>query len=132
MANQSEFNHWEKLMPKPKEPFPRDPTLVALADLAKALEIRAHDQAVLAVRIGRLRAARADGARWDQLLSDDPGEGSMQSVSHMVTDMSEAGGAFRRAVVQELRHEGVSLSIIAKLFGVTHQRVSNILHRSGE
>jgi transposase len=34
--------------------------------------------------------------------------------------------------VDTLRREGVSIPAIAKLFGVTHQRVSNLLRRPSD
>jgi predicted transcriptional regulator len=40
----------------------------------------------------------------------------------------EASGHTRRALAQAMRSEGTSIPTIARLFGVTHQRISNILN----
>ena len=44
-----------------------------------------------------------------------------------VVFLGSSSGAFRRALVLALREEGVSIPAIARMFGVTHQRVSNLL-----
>ena len=40
-----------------------------------------------------------------------------------------ASGKLRRAMVHTLRQEGESIPWIAGVFGVTHQRVSNLLRQ---
>jgi transposase len=50
-------------------------------------------------------------------------------VSTILRRQSEASGYFRRSLVVALRAEGQSIPSIATLFGVTHQRVSNLLRR---
>ena len=53
----------------------------------------------------------------------------MQLVSTILRRQSEASGYLRRSLVVALRAEGQSIPSIAHLFGVTHQRVSNLLRR---
>ena len=54
----------------------------------------------------------------------------MQVVSQMLARLSKASGTVREELVDVLRAEGASIPSIARLFGVTHQRVSNLLRRS--
>ena len=55
--------------------------------------------------------------------------GTVQLVSAILRRQSEASGYLRRSLVVALRAEGQSIPSIAHLFGVTHQRVSNLLRR---
>jgi len=84
---------------------------------------------VLARRVEILRGSRESGASWSDLLQSEAGNGFMQLVSELLGGMSEASGTLRKSVVDELRRENVSIPRIAKLLGVTHQRVSNLLRR---
>jgi DNA-directed RNA polymerase specialized sigma24 family protein len=107
-----------------------DPTLDALDTLADVLEEVARDQELLVQRALLLRNFRAQGTGWRELLTTEPGEGSLQAVSQLLARVSEVSGVLRRVVVEELRREGVSIPDIAKLLGVSHQRVSNLLSPS--
>jgi hypothetical protein len=109
-----------------------DPTLQALDALAEALEQLAEDQKVLGKKIDGLRRARRKGLSWQDILMDEEGPGSMQVVSRMLACLSKASGTLRKELVEELREEGATIPAIARLFGVTHQRVSNLLRRSPE
>ena len=107
-----------------------DPTLVALDELSAALDDLSRDQRDLAQRIDALRQARQRGASWQEILSREEPPGSMQVVSQMLARLSKASGTVRKELVDVLRSEGASIPSIARLFGVTHQRVSNLLRRS--
>lgn len=107
-----------------------DPTLAALTALAGALESLAEDERILAERLRRLQRERSAGRAWRDILNDEEAPGTMQIVSRMLARLAEASGTLRRDLVEALRKEGTSIPAIARLFGVTHQRVSNLLRRS--
>jgi hypothetical protein len=109
-----------------------DRTLQALDALAEALEQVAQDHRELVRRIGEVRLARRQGTAWQQILADEEAPGSMQVLSRMLACLSRASGSLRKELVEELREEGASIPGIARLFGVTHQRVSNLLRRNGD
>lgn len=109
-----------------------DPTLQALDALAEALEQIADDRQVLVKKIEELRRSRRKGLAWQEILVEEDGPGSMQVVSRMLACLSKASGTLRKELVEELREEGATIPAIARLFGVTHQRVSNLLRRSPE
>lgn len=109
-----------------------DRTLQALDALAAALEELSRDQEVLRGKIDGLRDARRGGAAWQDILGEEEAPASMQVVSRMLACLSKASGTLRKELVEELREEGASIPAIARLFGVTHQRVSNLLRRSPE
>ena len=108
-----------------------DDVLVALGEMAAALQQNAEDERLLAGRIEELRRARMAGASWHDVLRAEPDPGTLQLVSRVHARISERSGTLRRAVVAVLREEGASIPSIAQLFGVTHQRISNLIRRTG-
>jgi len=105
--------------------------LRALDRLAEALEENSRDQELMLRRVQQLRQARTSGMPWENILSKEEGMGTMQLMSRMLGRLSTASGTLRKEMVYGLRDEGVSVPTIARLFGVTHQRVSNLLRRTG-
>ncbi|MGH9078441.1 MAG: hypothetical protein ACRDY3_03720 [Acidimicrobiales bacterium] len=107
----------------------RDGSLAALDALCAALDQIAEDQRVLRAKLEGLRRQRAEGESWREILSGEDPPGSMQVVSRMLACLAKASGALRKELVETLRREGTSIPAIARMFGVTHQRVSNLLRR---
>ena len=114
--------------PRAVEPAP-DPTLEALENLSSALEEITELQKVLGAKVGALGEARRSGAPWHEILADEEGTPAVQLVSQLLARLSGASGVLRKELVDELRAEGMSIPAIARLFGVSHQRVSNLLRR---
>lgn len=106
-----------------------DSTLRALDALADALSVIGDDRQLLEKRLRDLHRQRSEGREWKEILSEEEAPGTMQLVSHMLACLAKASGTLRKELVDNLRREGVSIPAIAKLFGVTHQRVSNLLRR---
>jgi hypothetical protein len=101
----------------------------ALDDLRRTVEANASDGRLLVRRIDRLRKARADGRPWREILASEPKPGVLDLVGRMFTRLSESGAGLRRPLAVGLRREGLSIPAIARLFEVSHQRVSNLLRR---
>ena len=93
------------------------------------LRENAESERLLAKRIAEVRLARQNGREWKAILGDEDEPGTVQLVSTILRRQSEASGYLRRSLVVALRAEGQSIPSIAHLFGVTHQRVSNLLRR---
>ncbi len=106
-----------------------DPSLVALDALSKALAQVAEDQRLLEAKLAELRRQREGGMAWREILSSEEPPATMQIVSRMLACLARASGTLRKELVDTLRSEGVSIPAIARMFGVTHQRVSNLLRR---
>jgi antitoxin component HigA of HigAB toxin-antitoxin module len=106
-----------------------DEVLKALDELEAALHENAENERLLAKRIADVRQARESGQEWKAILGDEDDPGTVQLVSAILRRQSEASGYLRRSLVVALRAEGQSIPSIAHLFGVTHQRVSNLLRR---
>jgi hypothetical protein len=106
-----------------------DDVLKALSELETVLRENAESERLLAKRIADVRLARENGREWKAILGDEDEPGTVQLVSTILRRQSEASGYLRRSLVVALRAEGQSIPSIAHLFGVTHQRVSNLLRR---
>ncbi len=106
-----------------------DEVLDALKELENVLRENAEQERLLSKRIADVRLARENGADWKSVLADEDEPGTVQLVSSILRRQSEASGYLRRSLVVALRAEGQSIPSIAHLFGVTHQRVSNLLRR---
>jgi hypothetical protein len=106
-----------------------DEVLLALDELESVLRENAESERLLSKRISDVRLARQNGREWKAILGDEDDPGTVQLVSTILRRQSEASGYLRRSLVVALRAEGQSIPSIAHLFGVTHQRVSNLLRR---
>jgi hypothetical protein len=106
-----------------------DEVLKALDELETVLRENAEHERVLFQRVAELRLARENGREWRSILAAEDDPGTVQLVSTVLRRQSEASGYLRRSLVVALRAEGQSIPSIAHLFGVTHQRVSNLLRR---
>lgn len=107
-----------------------DDVLEALATLTQVLEENAAEERLLASRIREMMQARQQGKEWLDVLNDEEQPGTVHLMSSTLARMSMASGGVRRSLVLALRAEGVTIPTIAQLFGVTHQRVSNLLRRT--
>ncbi len=106
-----------------------DDVLNALNELESVLRENAESERMLFQRIAEVRLARENGKDWKAILAAEDDPGTVQLVSTVLRRQSEASGYLRRSLVVALRAEGQSIPSIASLFGVTHQRVSNLLRR---
>ena len=106
-----------------------DDVLKALGELDAVLRENAERERVLFQRIAEVRLARENGQEWKSILANEDEPSTVQLVSTILRRQSEASGYLRRSLVVALRAEGQSIPSIAHLFGVTHQRVSNLLRR---
>ena len=106
-----------------------DEVLNALDESESVLRENAESERLLSKRIADVRQARENGREWKAILGDEDEPGTVQLVSTILRRQSEASGYLRRSLVVALRAEGQSIPSIAHLFGVTHQRVSNLLRR---
>jgi hypothetical protein len=106
-----------------------DEVLNALGELDAVLKENAERERVLFQRIAEVRLARENGQEWKSILAGEDEPSTVQLVSTILRRQSEASGYLRRSLVVALRAEGQSIPSIAHLFGVTHQRVSNLLRR---
>jgi hypothetical protein len=106
-----------------------DDVVGALDALSEAIERNSEDEKQLQDRIRALREARRAGSDVTSALSLEQPPGTVQLLGRVLARLMDSSGQLRRALARTMRAEGTSIPAIARLFGVTHQRVSNILSR---
>lgn len=114
--------------PAPEGP---DPVLQALERLVDALEETGSQVRMALGHAETLRTLRADGRRLVDIVPEAPRPLVVEIVSDCLNRLSDAGSAYRRAAAATLYAEGLTMDEIARLFGVSRQRVSRLL-RPGE
>jgi hypothetical protein len=81
------------------------------------------------VRAGEIRQLRAEGRSEAEIVTREDGPLVVELLSETIALLHAASGPFRRDEARALHDEGVTITRIASLFGVTRQRVSEILQR---
>jgi hypothetical protein len=109
-----------------------DEVLVALCELDAALKENALRASILFERIAEFRLARMNGRPWTSILVSEDEPSTVKLISTIHRRHAEASGQLRRSLTVALRAEGQSIPFIAHLFGVTHQRISNLLRSAAK
>lgn len=76
-----------------------------------------------------LRRERRRGHDARHLLQHEPRPRSVDLLTTAGSRLRSASARLRRSKMQALREEGATISEIAQIFGVTHQRVSTLLRQ---
>ena len=105
------------------------PMADALDAVAEAAEETALDQQRLARRARTMSRQRRLGWSWSQILQRERQPGLLVLMTRSARRLHEVGGRFRQALAQALVQDGLSTRQVAKIFGVTHQRISAMLNR---
>ena len=104
-----------------------DHATAALRELDRALQASIAELTSARARVETVLAARAAGATWRDIVSNEQRPLVVESVTNVLDQLSAVGSRFRRAQAQALHREGLSMERVAGLFGVTRQRVSALL-----
>lgn len=107
-----------------------DEVLDALSAVEDALVACREHIANAELRALTLREGRARGEPYSRLLTGVDGPLVVESLSAMLAVLSDAGGTFRRAFARAVYAEGLSMDTVARLLGVSRQRVSSLLRPS--
>lgn len=91
-------------------------------------------RAQLVVTIGELQSAadrlehlvrlRAAGRSWTDIVSQEDRPLIVETITGALDALGAVGGRFRREEALALRREGLSITRIGQLFGVSRQRIS--------
>lgn len=103
----------------------------ALDEVAEAADETALDQQRLARRARNMSRLRRSGSPWLEILQRERQPGLLALMASSARRLHEMSGRFRPVLGQALANEGLSTRQIAKIFGVTRQRISAMLSRAG-
>ena len=99
----------------------------AIDELETALERSIVMTARMNERIAELRAARAEGRTLSEIVPAEKPPLLVQLLTDSSNLLHRYGNTVRRTEARALYSEGMTMEQIARLFGVTRQRVSALL-----
>lgn len=99
-----------------------------LEQLDEAIAGTIEDLLTARTRIKALVDQRESGAGWVEMVRQEDRPLVVELVTRSLASLSDSGGKFRRAQAEALRQEGLPMTKIAVLFGVSRQRISSLLH----
>jgi len=102
----------------------------ALDEVAEAADEIVLDQQRLARRARSMSRQSQLGGSWLQILERERQPGLLVLMTRSAARLHEVSGRFRHALGQALVDEGLSTRQVAKIFGVTHQRIWAMLKRA--
>jgi PAS domain S-box-containing protein len=112
------------------KPSDDDEVLAALGAVVETLhECSEHVANALALAEVVAEARRA-GASYAEVFDQHAGQSVLELMTAVLGALSDTGSTLRRAEARALYAEGLSMEKIARLFGVSRQRVSSLLHAS--
>lgn len=104
-----------------------DPVLNALDEVIIALrENTARNEKVL-TRAETLRRRRFADEMWSELVSEEERPLIVELLTQNMQALATAGSRLRRLEAKALHDEGMTMDRIASMFGVTRQRISELL-----
>jgi hypothetical protein len=102
--------------------------LVALDELVTALHENSARNVQAIERAEEIRRERAAGKPWSEIVSGDRPL-IVELLTRNLQALTTAGSQLRRLEARALHDEGLSMERIGRLFGVTRQRISELLRQ---
>jgi len=106
---------------------PKDAVLAALDVLEVVLGETTERNRTAIARADAIRRLRGRGLGYNQIVPMEERPLIVELLTRTLSDLSEAGSHLRRVEARALYSEGLTMSEIADLFGVTRQRVAVLL-----
>ena len=104
-----------------------DAMFAALDELTDALRDNISRNERVLVRAQRMRQLREEGRPWSEVVSEEERPLIVEMLTQNMAVLAGAGSRLRRLEARALHDEGMSMERISRLFGVTRQRVSELL-----
>jgi hypothetical protein len=98
-----------------------------MRDLAACLTAASEEMLVLAARAHVVAEEVAAGRALADVIGGGPQPLIIARLARLLDDVADTGAAVRRAEAAQLNAEGLTQGRIAKIFGVSRQRVSALL-----
>ena len=106
---------------------PRDEVLPALDELMAVARDNIVAWVQVMERVEQIREQRHAGVKYTEMQLKTAGPSVIDAVSSNQERLTTAAAQFRRALARALVDEGLSFAEVARLFGVSRQRVGNLL-----
>jgi hypothetical protein len=103
--------------------------LDALNGLVGALQQNNERNLAVIARAQKIQEQRRAGLTWTEIVADEGRPLIVELLSQNLAAIGEAGSRVRRLQAQALHAEGMSMERISKLFGVTRQRIAELLRQ---
>ena len=103
-----------------------DPVLEALEDVVAAARANVVTWMGVMARADVVRDLRRQGIAYRDMQVDG-GVPIIESIGEAQERLNAAASRFRRTTIRELHAEGMTAAEIARIFGVSRQRVSSLL-----
>lgn len=107
-----------------------DPVLDAVEALDAVLEANLERTRAMRERMAQMRGERGAGRSYREIVEGDRGPLLVELLSRSAQDLDRVGARVRRAEAAALHAEGLTMDEIARLFGVSRQRVSALLREA--
>ena len=101
--------------------------MTALEELCGTARQMIANAELILERAAYIRARRAAGVPYREIVPAEPRPLIVELISDTLSQLADAGSRWRRAEARALHGEGLTMDVIARLFGVTRQRVSSLL-----
>jgi hypothetical protein len=106
-----------------------DGAVRALVDLRIALDDTIASLVTAVEQADLMIGKRRSGTPWSAITVSLPSPVITEILTNALQDLGEAGSRFRREMAVALRREGLSMTSIGELLGVSRQRVPTLLQR---
>jgi hypothetical protein len=113
------------------QPGADDPVLESLDMLLAAARANIASWIVVMERAEGIRDQRRRGMAYSEMQIEEPGRPIIDVVARNQERLTIAAAGFRRALAHQLVAEGWSLARIGRVFGVSRQRVANLVRPDG-
>jgi hypothetical protein len=104
-----------------------DDAVRALNELSVQLEQTIRELQAAGHRLEELARLRAAGHSWIDIVSNEDRPLIVETITRALDDLGAVGGRFRREEALALQREGISITRISQLFGVSRQRISALV-----
>ncbi len=105
----------------------QDLVLDALGEVSRALDGNVARLELARRRIARIREQRLAGMSYSQIVQQSERPLVIELITANLSELQRSGHTLRRAESRALYEEGLTMEQIAALFGVSRQRVSELL-----
>lgn len=109
-------------------PHPHQLLLRTLDGLMAATEANIARATLIRQRIVQMNRRLADGQKLVEVLASEPTPAIVELITENIEALQELGARMRWSQFSILRDDGMTAAEIARLFGVSRQRVSAILN----